>query len=557
MTPRNGRKKATAKKATAKTTPSPRKKTTRKTGATASRSAGTTSAGDAGAGMTVHPLATPRRYPTSEPPVEQLAPIRKAPDWITKSYVIEGGTVSVERVGTTDHLTIQPGRGMLNETPVSWSVQAITLTDYGKARIALTEVAPNTLEAKTFPTLNGEELPLDGNSPRIMICRTEKIANQPLRVLNCQWFKRESPRGSIDPEQVVQASVVTSGRWRGAVRQTPDGDNINWYFSNLGLYPFTDILPTIVRNHLAIQIDRFYGSNGTGEPNWRELHCYDWDQTFKYWPYDIESIRGNTPMRADSHGAYAGVFLRLAARYARTAPGGMSWWDRNVEAFQNAMEYNILKPRDTYANMKGTWAFQDRRVYPRVQVMDCMEMWRGAKDALELMDRRSSDQQAWAAQHRFILEVLETAIGQFWSDGPNRHGETGWLGYAWDMKANPDIRMRNDLEHFYPDLYAPMLAFIMDCPLHPTNYAEDQSRRTKCWARLAAKAPDAFQSRNHDFFPFGYGAAAAAKTGGMVKLVDQWYDNLELNHLVNGSVQIHDVGWYKYIKRVQEGERLS
>lgn len=462
-----------------------------------------------------------------------------------KTGVFAGGDI----VGVTTglNITIGAGTGILNGKYLSWAQQTVT-TPNANSMVFIN--GSGVLAARSIA--GGETLPIPAEIP---VYRTFVTAGAISAIIPAHTYVRQGPRGYLDPYAFVRACVVPSGPYAGAVAQTP-GANINWYFSNMGLYPFCEELPSIVQAHLDVQNTAIWSSaTGTGSTNWTTLHGTTWNNYFN-WPFDVNTPTGTPALvRADSHGAYAGAYARLAVRFARKAPNGLAWWDANVGSVQNALFQNVYL-RQRLAAGYATETFQDPTVYPFCQTMDNTEIYRGYTEAVALMTERGGAQAAWAALYGGAATNVRSALQGFWSNTANINGETGWLSVRWNNSANAIDT--NNHAYFYPDIQVYAHLFAMDVPLH-TDYNTNRDRLERSFNWMLSKTPWAWTNgRSYDVFPWGFGAAAAAKAGRYDLALD-WIKSFELNFLYNaiGYVQIQEVGWYKYTQRVLGGETLS
>jgi len=482
-----------------------------------------------------------------------LAPLASA-ELPTPDVVLSGGAwVPRDLSATSYSLQFTAGSGILNGRAITWPAATITTP----AANAIVYVDSNgTVQVRSAGA--PETLPPAG---QLMLARTYVDVGlygaRVYAVADSRTYDRSAvPRAPLFLRDRVMESRITSGAWAGATAINATGD-INWYFANLGLYPFVEELPQQVQDHLDVQIAKFASvSTGTGATDWATLHGTTHTDQYQWW-YDVTDPRG-TPAkkRADSHDSYCATFLRLAVRFARLAPGGLAWWDANIAAIQEAIYRNHLIRQRLVHGGAGylNETFQDENVYPFCQTLDNIEVYRGLVDALALMTERGGAQATYASANASYATNILAGIQAQWSDAANSNGDTGWLSVAWD-NAGADA-LENPLELFYPHLTIGVPAAVFDVPLSPTP-ATARQRLAKLFDHLNTKAPGWFQSRSYDLFPWGIVAAAAAKVG-FRDLAEAWLSFVQRHHARDseGYLYIHELGWARYIERTLGGEVL-
>lgn len=477
---------------------------------------------------------------TPEPDVTSADAVITGGDWISRDLNLLSYTI-----------TIAKGSGSLGGRTIRWN-QTTVVCPAANGLVYVTPAGQVLARAAGTP----ETLP---TTDELLLYRTfvdVAIYGQRIyAIVDSRTWGRPTPRAPLFLLERVSDAKITSGVWAGATAVNSIGD-INWYFANLGLYPFVETLPTQVKDHLDVQIAKFFGASGTANsaPTWASLHGTTWNNYYK-WPYDVGTPRG-TPVakRADSHDAYVGTFLRLAVRYAKLASGGLTWWDANIVAIQDAIYYNILVPQRFVGGGYLNETFQDAAVYPFCQTMDNIEVYRGLKDALDLMTSRGGAQATWASTYSGTATNILSGVQSMWSDAANAAGETGWLAVAWDNAAS--AKLTNQLGRFYPDLTIGVSAAVYDVPLHGTaSIARDRIAALFAW--LNTKAPGWFYSRRYDLYPWGIVAAAAVKLGYR-DIGDAWLSFVQRHHANDavGYLLVQDLGWARFVERLLEGEDL-
>lgn len=450
-------------------------------------------------------------------------------------------------------VTIAAGRGVIEGHAVDWPTTTV-FTPAANSFLVVT--SDGTVQAR--PASAPEALPAHD---ALLLHRTYveigTYGNRIYAVADSRTWRRTTPRGPLRIAQRIRDSVVASGVWAGALAVNATG-YVNFYFANLALYPMVEEMPAVVEAHLAVQVAKFYGASGTGSTDWTALHGTTWAAGYLKWPYDVEDPRG-TPVkrRADSHDAYAGTFLRLAARYAATSAAGLAWWDANYTAIKDCFYNNLIVPQRSVNVGAGymTETFQDATVYPFCQTLDTIESWRGLQDAFDMMVSRGGTQATDAAYYQGFADNLKSGVQSMYrAAAPNVRGEVEWLSIRWN-NASAAIEP-NDLQLFYPDLTMPLGAALYDCALHGTaSIAQDRLAHT--FRHLHAYAPRWFASREYDLFPWGMIAAAAARMG-FRDLAERWLTFVQTHHAHDapGYLYCHDLGWARYVERILAGDDL-
>jgi hypothetical protein len=456
--------------------------------------------------------------------------------WVPRDLTEEPGYV----------LRIRGGRGTVDGAPVAWD-DATVMTGPRNGVVYVDPTGAVLWRSVTTP----EQLAPAGE---LLLHRTYadpgRHGNRVYAVADSRTFYHEVPRSVLAPAGRIAECVVASGDWAGAVRVTRVGA-INWYFANLGLYPLVEELPALVRAHLDVQHRAFLGTQGTGQARWAVLHGTAWSNQFK-WFHDVAAPASASPIpvRADSHDATFASFLRLAVRYARVASGGLAWWDSVVADIQEGLYYNIFLRQRLVTGGYLTETFQDPAVYPFCQTLDNCEVYRGLADALALMATRGGAQASYAASNASYATNILAGIQGMWLAGDGER-----LSSAWDNTQNTAIP--NPLQAFYPDLIVGPAAAVYDVPLS-ADPSVAWRRLDRAFTVLNAKAPTWYCSRKYDLFPWGILAASAAKVGYR-DLAERWLGFVQRHQAYDapGYLQVHDIGWARYVERVLAGDALS
>jgi len=160
---------------------------------------------------------------------------------------------------------------------------------------------------------------------------------------------------------------VNSGRLAGAYRMRPAG-GVNWYFSHKALSFLVDEDPEGVLAYLNLYTAEVPPDLG---------YAQDWAEDL------------TTPHFPDSHDAYAGTLLSLAARYV-TATGDVSWLHERRGKLAAIAEANILSQVKANGLVR---VYQRPHVSNMGYLMDQCECYAGLRDfgrVLEAADDRSS-----------------------------------------------------------------------------------------------------------------------------------------------------------------------
>lgn len=387
----------------------------------------------------------------------------------------------------------------------------------------------------------------------------------PYAIADRRTFVDTGIRGALPLLDMVKAAQISGGTYDGAFRTNRVGD-INWYFANLGLWPFCEAIPAEVQAHLDRQITLFYGASGTGATDWTTLHGTA-HSGYSKWPYDVVSTGKSTPTnfysgtvakeRADSHDSYAATFLRLAVRYATTASGGLTWWDTNYTAIKDCLYYNILLrqvPTPT-ASPAGylTSTFQDTAVYPFALTMDNIEVWKAVKETLALMTSRGGTQATDAASYASYETNLLAGLQALWTSTANAAGDTEWMALGWDINA--DARLANQHNLWYPNLVVYPMLEAYQVPLN-ADADLNRQRLSRGLELIAAKAPAWWLTRNYDALPWIQNLVGMARAGALdVAMTGLSFVQRHHGRTFDGLL-IHEMGWLRLTQRLLGGEDL-
>lgn len=164
----------------------------------------------------------------------------------------------------------------------------------------------------------------------------------------------------------IKKHRITGGAMAGAFVIAPYG-YVNWYFANLGLYPFVGSLKTEVKAYLNLYLRRLYPTRFNIAD---VLLNYSTSPTAP----SIASLH-----QQDSDDAYAATFLSLASRYDAVT-NDTAWWNANVGTLKN-IAYKNLTTRHKPSGLVR--AYQDTTVKLTASVgylMDNCEVYRGLRE---------------------------------------------------------------------------------------------------------------------------------------------------------------------------------
>src|SRR5215831_3368045 len=179
-------------------------------------------------------------------------------------------------------------------------------------------------------------------------------------------FRSLSSRHDSRWRRRIDELKVNSGRLAGAYRIRPAG-GINWYFSHKALSFLVDEDPEGVLAYLNLY---------TADVLPDLAYTQDWAEDL------------TTPRFPDSHDAYAGTLLSLAARYV-TATGDISWLHERRGKLATIAETNILSQFKANGLVR---VYQRPHVSDMGYLMDQCECYAGLRDfgrALESVGDKS------------------------------------------------------------------------------------------------------------------------------------------------------------------------
>lgn len=274
------------------------------------------------------------------------------------------------------------------------------------------------------------------------------------------------------PADLLDQCVVPSGEFAGALTTIPRVYtlshyalgiyHINWYFANVGLIPFVDAKPTVVKNHLVRHLATLASDNRIRDYN---IRADNYEQDAAY-----------PSIASDSDDSYAGTFLGLASRYAMKYPSD-PWFGANVARLKAVWvdniksQTNVKKPGSPVpANglvrtfQGGAGAFGDF-----CYLEDNVEVW--ADTLLFAQALKGIGDTAGETECLTYCENLRAAIHNvLWDSTKN----------AWKVADTVSSASRGYYYAYLQCQYFPELYGFT----HPSGYEETQRRYDAAWAWL-------------------------------------------------------------------------
>jgi hypothetical protein len=268
------------------------------------------------------------------------------------------------------------------------------------------------------------------------------------------------------PADLLDKCVVPSGDFEGAITYIPQVYpthyvyHINWFFASVGLVPFVDSKPTVVKKYLERYLQVVGDLNNTRPENNYRMRDYNLniDYTLHEGDPDIPP-----DIKADSDDSYAGTFLGLAARYALKYPGD-SWFGMKAPTLKAIWTANIgssLRPNGLVKALQ--------QGYDVGLLEDNVEVWADTllfADALEQVGDHAGAQVC-----RLFCNNLRDAIHAVLWDATNN---------AWKPADGYSTAGRGYYYAFLQCQYFPELYGFT----HPSGYEETQRRYDAAWAWL-------------------------------------------------------------------------
>jgi hypothetical protein len=175
------------------------------------------------------------------------------------------------------------------------------------------------------------------------------------------WLASSGNAYSQDLRRHVSALEVAGGPLKGGLRLQKDDGRINWYFSNLGLFPLCKTDPTTVRVHLELYLCNLDPDTGTIK--------------------DVKDIASGARQAPDSDDSYTATLLTLAARYQTTCRDPR-WWALHRSALKSTCRKNLLEQQKPSGLVT---AFAGDKSRQTAYLMDNCEVYRGLADFAGLL----------------------------------------------------------------------------------------------------------------------------------------------------------------------------
>ncbi len=302
------------------------------------------------------------------------------------------------------------------------------------------------------------------------------------------------------PADLLDKCVIPSGEFAGALTSIPrvynlpsynlQTYNISWYFASVGLVPFVESKPVVVKNYLEchLRVLKQLNLNPPG-PNPPESNNYRMRDFNIDLPDFTRTARTDIPqvVPADADDSSAATFLGLASRYALKWPND-PWFAANVATLKAIWTANIKNQRNvkksgptnglvrTYQEGWGLYYVNNQGATVRNEgdqsyLEDNVEVWADTllfADALkQINDPDEALCRAEAAALRVAInDVLWDSVRNAWKPS-DQHSTAVRVRYYADLQCQ-----------YFPELFG----FT-----HYSGYEETQRRYDAAWAWLNGK----------------------------------------------------------------------
>ena len=339
----------------------------------------------------------------------------------------------------------------------------------------------------------------------------------------------------LDPFKDLRGTLaefeVTEGIYTGAIRHTPRG-GINWYFANQALLLLVDDFPEKAKAHLDAYLRNVGLREGAG-----------------YTVPDFEDAQFQRPRQPDSHDAYAGTLLSLAAAYVRRT-GDYDWLRYQRDMLKAVARANITEqikgkesaiPGLVRVFQKGSKHLNTGEPLPDTgYLMDNCEAYAGLRDFAEVLDRIGD------AHGPFFREVsMEIAAG-IHALYLEEVGAYRWADYAPDMPG----------EAWYPDLMSQVFPDLLRVEgLDPEVAAQ---RAERAWDYVMNAQPEWYtvDDEDHPQLTIGYYTLVRGKDSHMAHWsFENWEKRPARPGAPHGFTNIADLGWAVAIRQMLSNRR--
>ncbi|MES2308181.1 MAG: hypothetical protein V4507_04915 [Verrucomicrobiota bacterium] len=261
-----------------------------------------------------------------------------------------------------------------------------------------------------------------------------------------------------DPLPAFQKTRITAGRFAGAYTVAEDDARLNWYFANLGLLGFVDVIPTQVKTYMNLYLANL---NANFSINDVYFNIVSGRVDFNSFYYPVEYTNPDTKEKqySDSDDSYAATFLSLCARYYAVT-GDKAWFNSVIpgkgitvlEALKKIANNNLIASQ--WPNGL-THVFQSASVYPIAYTEDNAEAYRGLTDFAVLVNNLGDP--TLGASYTKIANKIAYGIQTYMYVNNLKSGSTllNMSGFynTWENKGNFNS-VGDPLESpltFYPD----------------------------------------------------------------------------------------------------------
>ncbi|MCW5941927.1 MAG: hypothetical protein KIS66_06830 [Fimbriimonadaceae bacterium] len=315
---------------------------------------------------------------------------------------------------------------------------------------------------------------------------------------------------------------IEDGPFRGAIRATPRG-GLNWYFANQALIQLVDQVPDVAKAHLDAYLRNLgdYGGAKSIVPDYTD-HTHVW------------------PVHPDSHDAYAGSVLELAAAYVRVSRDD-AWFEDNREKLVQIARHNIVDQirSEPVAGLvrvyqKGSTHLTTARPLRETgYLMDNCEAYAGLRDlsALLLAKGHREEGDAFAAAAARIAKGIDALYS----------AETG--AYRWADESPP-----RPGDAWYPDLMCQVFPDLFGVPV-----TDAEARAKAAWAYVQTLQPEWYtiNDEDHPQLILGYYSLLRRQDPHMAAWsLENWLGRPQKPGMPFSFSNVADLGWASAIQRL-------
>lgn len=303
---------------------------------------------------------------------------------------------------------------------------------------------------------------------------------------------------------------IASGPMAGAFVLAPVG-YVNWYFANIGLYPYVASLRNEVKAYLTLYLQRI-------DPIRSNIQ----DVLLNYSPNPLSPTIAGLRLQ-DSDDAYAGTFLSLASRYDQLF-NDTAWWSANVGKLKDVAYRNLAflqKPTGLIRALQDTARPSATLGY----LMDNCEAYRGLREFAARLSARGD-----------VDATYYNTVAAGAGNGVRSLFHTTQLAFR-PNDLNPGVSSA-----FYPDAVAqvfPQAYAVTATGLGATQY-------NQAWTYLNTVTPS-WEFGTYNVFPWMIlGYVAALRGGADADKARQQMRTVENLFVSNrAALTINEFGFYK------------